>query len=45
MTKAEEIFYKHLSDDEVKHISDKRFLTERLIHDINEALKTEIKNK
>jgi hypothetical protein len=38
MTKAEEIFYKHLSDADVKHVADKRFLTERLIDAINEAL-------
>ena len=38
MEKAEEILFKHLTDDEAKHIADKRFLYESLIEAINEAL-------
>jgi hypothetical protein len=38
MTKSEEIFYKHLNSEDVKHIADKRFLMDRLLNAIEEAL-------
>lgn len=38
MSKAEEIFYKHLNSEDVKHVADKGFLMDRLLDAINEAL-------
>jgi hypothetical protein len=38
MSKAEEIFYKHLNSEDVKHVADKSFLMDRLLDAINEAL-------